>query len=103
MTNVVVSFSYPTTKGNGAKPLALSEIASVSVELSADGGTTFGLIGTVVPPDTTFTQTDLEPGTWVFGLTVNAKSGKSSTRKVATATIQALAPDEVQNITLTLV
>lgn len=67
MANVRVSWKNPATRVGG-RPLAPADIAYVRVELSADGGQNFGEVGRVVGES--FDQTELEPGTYVFRLTV---------------------------------
>lgn len=72
--NITLNWALPTTRESG-KPLALSDIQHVIVEVSADGGETFSTLG-LFPPTVTSTQlTDLDFGTWAFrGVVVDTKN-----------------------------
>lgn len=65
MADVKVTFQYPSTRGSG-KPFDAGTVKRVEIDLSADGGTSFTKIGDVNPGVFEFTQTELEPGLWVF-------------------------------------
>lgn len=75
--NVTLQWALPTTRESG-KPLAASDIQHVSVEVSADAGANWSLLGTF-PPNVLSTQlTDLDFGTWVFrGVVVDTKGRPS--------------------------
>lgn len=75
--NVTLNWALPTTRESG-KPLALADIQHVVVDVSADGGASWALIGTF-PPSVLSTQlTDLDFGTWQFrGVVVDTKGRPS--------------------------
>lgn len=75
MANVRVSWKNPNTRVGG-RPLDAADISYVRVELSADGGQNFGEVGRVVGES--FDQTELEPGTYVFRLTVLDKQSPAA-------------------------
>ena len=69
MRNALVTWDLPTTRESGL-PLDVADIASVEVELSGDGGANFASLDSVVPPAASLEQTELEPGDYIFRLTV---------------------------------
>ena len=76
--NVILSWALPTTRESG-KPLAVEDIQHVNVEVSANDGVDWALVGTF-PPDVLSTQiTDLDFGTWRFrGIVVDNKGRASA-------------------------
>jgi hypothetical protein len=81
--NVTLNWALPTTRESG-KPLAASDIQHVAVEVSADAGANFSLLGTF-PPAVLSTQiTDLDFGTWTFRGTVVDTKGRTSAPLEAT-------------------
>lgn len=75
--NVTLTWALPTTRESG-KPLAVTDIQYVAVEVSADAGASWALIGTF-PPDVLATAvTDLDFGTWNFRGTVVDTKGRAS-------------------------
>jgi hypothetical protein len=75
--NVNVSWDLPTTRESGL-PLDPADIQHVSVELSADLGTTFTPINDIAPPATDITVPDLDIGDWIFRLIVVDTAGRLS-------------------------
>ena len=65
MGNVALTWSRPTKRIDGT-PLGEAEVAAYRVGLSADGGANFVQVGATTSPDRAFTQTELEPGLYVF-------------------------------------
>lgn len=100
MNNVNLTWELPTARTSG-KPLAAEDILHVEVSLSADEGSTFGVLGTVLSTDAqTFTQTELEDGYWVFRFVVVDKRGlRSANVDFATDTS---VPEVVFNVNFTL-
>lgn len=84
--NVALTWKAPKVRTDGT-PLLPSEIGGYKVELSADGGQNFGTIGTTTTPDTAFTQTELESGGWVFGITPFDTRSLAGPRTLLTVTI----------------
>lgn len=75
--NVTLSWALPTTRESG-KPLAVEDIQRVVVEVSANGGADWALVGTFAPDVLSTQVTDLDFGTWLFrGIVVDNK-GRSS-------------------------
>lgn len=76
--NVTLSWALPTTRESG-KPLLVEDIQNVVVEVSANGGVDWALVGTF-PPNVLSTQvTDLDFGTWTFrGIVVDTKGRPSA-------------------------
>lgn len=75
--NVTLSWALPTTRESG-KPLALTDIQHVAIEVSANAGQDWAPVG-VFTPDVLSTQvTDLDFGTWLFrGIVVDTKDRPS--------------------------
>lgn len=65
MGNVALTWGRPSHRSDGT-PLGEVEVAAYRVELSADGGANFVPIGVTTAPDRAFTQTELEPGVYLF-------------------------------------
>lgn len=76
--NVTLSWALPTTRESG-KPLAVEDIQSVVVEVSANDGADWALVGSF-PPNVLSTEvTDLDFGTWLFrGIVVDTKGRPSA-------------------------
>lgn len=99
MSNVRVTWKLPTTRVNG-KPLLATDIVSTIVSLSADSGAHFAELARVPAPVVTFLQTELEPGTYVFRLSVVDKGGLLSAGVDGTVTIAQVAPSTVTDVTV---
>jgi hypothetical protein len=89
MANVRLNWTgaLPTTRESG-KPLAPEDIQGVRLELSADGGASFGVFDTYPTVVTEAVVTDLEPGGWVFRFTVIDTQGRESTPLDVAATVE---------------
>ena len=75
--NVTLNWALPTTRASG-KPLAITDIQHVVVEVSADAGANWALIGTFPPDVLSTVLTDLDFGTWTFrGVVVDTKGRPS--------------------------
>ena len=76
--NVTLQWALPTTRESG-KPLAVEDIQHVSIEVSANGGADWALIGTFTPDVLSAQVTDLDFGTWLFrGIVVDTKGRPSA-------------------------
>jgi hypothetical protein len=93
MANLKVRWVLPTTRVSG-KPLAPSDIASVSIYISADGGQNYGKFDDFEDTLET-TITDLEPGTWYVSGIVNDTQGRSSQPVVSSFNIPDNTPPNV--------
>lgn len=81
--NVTLNWALPTTRESG-KPLLVSDIAHVAIEVSADAGANWALVGTFGPELLSTVLTDLDFGTWTFrGVVVDTK-GRTSNPLLAT-------------------
>jgi hypothetical protein len=78
MANLNISWALPTTRESG-KPLNPSDILHVRIEISADGGANYGLVGDF-PPDVLNTVVqDVDFGEWtVRGLVADTKGRVSN-------------------------
>lgn len=65
MANVRVTWTLPTVRKSG-KPLNPADVKHVEVQMSADDGANYAQIGLVPPATLELTQTELEPGRWLF-------------------------------------
>lgn len=78
MANVRATWVLPVVRESGG-PLDPSEISSAVVEVSADGGASWGGLGSIPPSDP---QTALlenpAPGSWMFRITILDTDGRSS-------------------------
>ena len=104
MKDVRLTWELPVTRESGF-PLNPADIAHVEVALSADGGANFGVLGTVAPGSTqTFTQTELEIGTWFFRLVVVDVAGlRSQPVQVQADVPDETAPDAVANVIVSII
>lgn len=83
MTTAIITWTLPATRESGL-PLAVADIASVALALSADGGANFAPLGDVLSTDTQeFTVADLSVGDWQVQLVVLDTSGRTSQPVVA--------------------
>ena len=81
--NITLRWVLPSTRESG-KPLAVEDIRHVAVEVSADAGVNWSLLG-VFPPNVLSTElTDLDFGTWSFRGVVEDVKGRQSNPLVAT-------------------
>ena len=72
MKDATVSWTWPTKRDQGGN-LPESDIAEMEISLSADGGANFTELttpGEVTPPTTSFVQTELSFGDYIFRLVV---------------------------------
>lgn len=76
MSNVRVAWTLPTTRESG-KPLDVSAIEGVRIEISADG-VAFGEFGFYPPGVLETVVSDLEAGEWTFRGTVVDKAARES-------------------------
>jgi len=102
VANVKVTYQLPTTRKSG-RPLDPADIRHVRIELSADGGANFAPVAQVVPPTLEYTQTELEPGAWVFRAVVVDTAGRESDPVSGSIDIaDETPPGTVQTLTLAL-
>ena len=97
MKNIKLDWSLPTTRTSGL-PLDVKDVSLVEVALSADAGTNWAVLGTVLPGVAqTFTQTELEVGDWKFRLVVVDTAGTRSAEHFEDVNV----PDETPPGTVT--
>lgn len=102
MANVRVQWSLPTTRESG-RALDPTDIRHVRIEISADGGANFGLIGDFTPDVLETLVQDLDFGTWTFrGLVADTK-GRVSQPVVRSVEIADNSPPGPFDLTLELV
>jgi len=102
MANIKVDWVLPTTRMSG-KPLAVTDIRHVRVEVSADEGNTYSLIGDF-PPDVLETLVqDADFGTWTFRAACVDTKSRVSDWAVGTVVIEDTTPPGPVSLTLTLV
>lgn len=103
MANVRVVWQLPTQRVDG-KALPVSAIDATIVSLSADGGANFVEIARVTAPTNSFRQTELEPGTYIFRLTVVDKqiTAKTSSNVDTPVTLAAAAPNPVSDVSVVI-
>jgi hypothetical protein len=92
--NVTLQWSLPSTRTSG-KPLAVSEIKHVLVEISADSGGTWTPLGEFPPNVLSIPITDLDFGTWEFRGFVVDQKGRVSDPKFATVVNEDTSPPSV--------
>jgi len=101
VSNIRINWTLPTTRESG-KPLAVTDIKYVRLELSANG-VDFSPLNNVVPPAVSLLVTDLEPGTWTVRATVVDTRDRVSKSVIGAATIEDnSAPGVVTDLTLTV-
>lgn len=89
--NITLRWALPTTRASG-KPLAAADIQHVAIEVSADNGANYSLLGTF-PPDVLSTQlTDLDFGLWAFRGVVFDTKGRTSAPLEAFLAIEDTSP-----------
>ena len=102
MQDVRLRWTWPTSRGG--KPLPLTDIAHARIEISADGGVNYGQLAQVpaTAPTASFIQTELEPGTWFFRVTVvdTQTPPAESPPAVASITLRYPAPDGIADLTI---
>ncbi len=75
--NVTLVWALPTTRASG-KPLAVTDIKHVVIEISANDGNSWALLGEFPPQVLSTDLTDLDYGTWTFrGVVVDTKDRPS--------------------------
>jgi hypothetical protein len=77
MAGVKISWVLPTVRKSG-KPLAVADIAKVTIEGSADGGANYAVIGEFPPAVLESTLPEIDPGLWTFRGTVFDTNGRLS-------------------------
>jgi hypothetical protein len=92
--NVTLVWALPTTRESG-KPLAVSDIAHVAIEVSADGGGNWSPVGTFGPERLSTSLTDLDFGIWSFRGTVVDTKGRTSNPLLATLVVEDTTPPSV--------
>lgn len=100
MQDVKITWQLPTTRASG-RPFPVSEIQHVTLEVSADLGTTYGKITDVAAPATEYTMTQLEDGEWRFRGRVVDTAGKPGVWTEASVILDNSAPGALVNLTLT--
>jgi hypothetical protein len=103
MARIHISYTLPTTREDG-KPLDVSEISHVVVEMSADNGEHFGVIDQIPAPDNEVVINDIEPGTYIFRfMVVDLQDPPAeSTRVEAIAVVRRAPPSPVSDVVVTV-
>lgn len=101
MANIRVQWVLPTTRESG-KPLAVTDIRHVRVEMSADAGASYTLVSDF-PPDVLGTLVqDADFGEWTFRAACVDTRGRVSDWTVGSVLIEDTTPPSAPTITLTL-
>ena len=102
MRDMTVTYDLPTTRKSG-RSLAVSDISGVEISLSADNGENFAVLGTVAPPATSLTQTELEVGDYILRLVViDSLSRRSDAVDMAFIVADNTAPGTVRNVEIVM-
>jgi hypothetical protein len=101
--NVTITWDLPTTRTSGF-PLDVIDIEHTRVALSADGGTSFGTVGTRLPTDPQeFLLGDVDIGDWLVRLTVvDTEARESSPVDTAFNVPDETPPGSVLNVNITM-
>lgn len=92
MASILLKWTLPTVRTSG-RPLPIEEIDQALIEISADGGASFGVLGQFKPGDQEVLVPDTEPGTWYFRGTVFDTNGRASAPVVSAPVEVPLPPD----------
>lgn len=102
MANVNVVWSLPVTRESG-KPLNVSDIDRVEIEISADAGANFGLVGKFGTDVTSTLLEAVDVGDWIVRGTVYDKAGRQSKPLLASFSIaDTTPPSALQTLQVTL-
>lgn len=106
MTDVRISWDLPTTREDGTE-LLLTDIGSVEVSASADGGNSFAVLNTVPPAsgNNELLVSAVDVGDWIFRLVVldlNTPVRRSAAIDAAIYVPSQALPGTVLNVMLTL-
>lgn len=101
MANLRISWVLPTTRESG-KPLNPADIAGVLIELSADRGASYVVVGNYPPNVLQTLIEDVDYGDWFVRGTVQDTAGRLSLPVVASINRQDTTNPGVVAITLTL-
>lgn len=101
MAKLKISWVLPTTRESG-KPLKVEDINHVRVEISADGGANYGLLGTYTPDILEALVDDLDFGTWTVRGTVVDGKGRESRPVTAAITHEDTSPPSELQLLLEL-
>jgi len=101
MANLIINWILPTQRESG-RPLPVSEIRHVSVELGVSATGPFTALGDFPPSVLTTTVEDLAAGEWSVRATVTDIRGKVSKPTIASDFADESAPGQV-TLALTLV
>lgn len=103
MANVKVQWVLPTTRESG-KALAPADIHHVRIEISADAGANYALVGDFTPDVLDVDVTDLDFGTWTFrGLVVDQKGRVSAPLTAEFVNEDTSPPSALTDLSVTLV
>lgn len=103
MANLNIKWTLPTTKSPSGLPLDVSEIEKVVIELSADLGESYAVIGEYTPDTLETTVQDLPPGEWyVRGSVIDTAGRPSKPKVVSIAIVDDSGPGELQTLVLTV-
>ncbi len=102
MATVRAAWVLPTTRESG-KPLNVADIDHVRIEVSADLGETFGLVGAFPSNVLETIVEDVDFGTWTFRGTVVDSRGRESNPVEATIVVEDTTPPSELTLTLDLV
>jgi hypothetical protein len=97
--NITLVWELPTTRESG-KPLAVTDIQHVAVEVSANGGADWASIGTFGPELTSVPVSDLDFGIWTFrGIVVDTKGRASAPVETVFVVEDTTAPSALVSLT----
>lgn len=91
MANVRVRWVLPTERESG-RPLAVTDIDHVRIEISADGGANYALVGDFPPNVLETVVADVDFGEWTFRGIVEDTKGRLSQPSVDTIVVEDTTP-----------
>ena len=98
MRNVEILWEILPTRNDGSVLDVATEVASVEVSSSSDGGTTFNVLANVVPADPQEHTESVAPGDWIFRLVVVDTNGLRSAAHDEPFTVVDEPPSGVTNV-----
>ena len=101
MQTVIVEWLLPDTRESG-RPLPIEQIDFARIEISADEGVTYGLLGEFTPDVLSTQAPDLEPGKWFFRGFVVDKAGRVSKPVVDSIVVEDDSPPGTLTLVLSL-
>lgn len=101
MSNLRIGWTLPTLRESG-KPLKVEDIDHVRIEISADGGQNYALVGDFQPSVLETVVQDVDFGTWTVRGVVEDTKGRLSNPVVASVVNEDTTPPAELFITLNL-